>query len=501
MLRGSFWNGLSFLLPQVYVLIVSVAAARALGPVGMGQQSFISFVAISASQFFSAGMPSSLQRYVSDSMGRGRPDAVPSLLSWSVRIISISALAGGAVLVLVGFSRPEQRPAWLLASLVTALGVLHTVPTAFLAGLQRWREAATAGLVSGSVGTVATVAVLWAGGGITGMFAVEAMTAIINLAWTGHLAERAVKSAAPSAGPSDDLHRPILTYASIIWLGLVVSLIVWQRSEFFFLDRYATATEIALYSVPFAFVLAIKKLPDALANTITPAFSTLYGAEELGRIRSGYGRAMRFSLLASLPITTGMLAVGPTTLAVVYGSDYQGATPVLRILALGLPVLPLITLASALLNAVGRLAFALKVGGAAAVFNVALDVLLIGPHGARGAAVANLAAQLAGGIPLVAYAARWIGGVRFDVGALLRQALASLGAGSVGLMATSALGGASGLLVGISGGVLVFTVMLVLLRAIPADDGRWLEGMVGPRLGRLVSRMTHPAAHMENGVG
>ena len=43
-LHGSLWNTASRLIPQVYSLGISVAAARFLGPNGMGRQSFIAFI-------------------------------------------------------------------------------------------------------------------------------------------------------------------------------------------------------------------------------------------------------------------------------------------------------------------------------------------------------------------------------------------------------------------------------------------------------------------------
>ena len=72
----------------------------------------------------------------------------------------------------------------MLAAVATVLTMLHNVPSTALIGLQRWRAASVVGLVSGGISVAATVAASPSGGGITGMFAVEAAIATLSLAWT-----------------------------------------------------------------------------------------------------------------------------------------------------------------------------------------------------------------------------------------------------------------------------------------------------------------------------
>ena len=55
-LRGGFWNVASVLLPQIYLLVLSIVAARFLGPENMGRQSFIAFIALSATALFGGGI-------------------------------------------------------------------------------------------------------------------------------------------------------------------------------------------------------------------------------------------------------------------------------------------------------------------------------------------------------------------------------------------------------------------------------------------------------------
>jgi hypothetical protein len=150
----------------------------------MGQQSFIAFAQLSTVALLTAGLPFALMRQVGASMGEGRPAAVRRLVAWAWRLEIGAALAGGAILLAVSLTRTSLRSAWALAAIAASLAILHTVPSSVLIGLQRWRDASIVGLSTGGVGLVAAIAVLTAGGGITGLFAVEAVVAAGNLAWT-----------------------------------------------------------------------------------------------------------------------------------------------------------------------------------------------------------------------------------------------------------------------------------------------------------------------------
>src|SRR6185312_9154630 len=101
-LRGSFWNVASTILPQLFVLVMSVVAARFLGPEDMGRQSFIAFIALSATSLFGGGIAATLMRYVGEMLGGGRPGVARDLAGWGWGLASIWAAIGTAVMVGTG---------------------------------------------------------------------------------------------------------------------------------------------------------------------------------------------------------------------------------------------------------------------------------------------------------------------------------------------------------------------------------------------------------------
>ena len=190
--RGGLWKMLANALPQLYALVLSVVAARYLGPSGMGRQSFIAFVEATTITLLSGSFSLALMRYIGEAVGAGRAGSARWL---AVRILWIemaAALVGGGALVVIAALGGTPRDAWLLAALAVVSSIVATVPGAVLAGLQRWRDATIAGLTTGGVGVVATIVVLSLGGRITAMFAVEAIVTTIALLWTGALARGAL---------------------------------------------------------------------------------------------------------------------------------------------------------------------------------------------------------------------------------------------------------------------------------------------------------------------
>ena len=341
------------------------------------------------------------------------------------------------------------------------------------------------GLVTGLVGTGVVIAVLAAGGGITGMFAVEAGVSVVNLAWTGRLARRALVIEDETGGGTvaADLRRAVARAALVLSASEVLSLIVERRSEVLFLVHYSGDVQIALYSIVFSIVSALLQLPYAMAAAIGPAVATLFGAGSFERIRNGYGRAVRLQITAMMPLTALGLSVGPALLRLVYGSEYRGTRPILLVMMGAFPVMAASAAANALLTGLGKLRELLLARALAAAVDVGLAAVLVPAHAAVGAAVANVGAQIVLAAALLTSARRAIGSVRWEVGVLLRASLAGTAAGLAAWVSVYALGEGAGLAVGLVTALLAFTIVALALKVFAEDDAAWLEATVGSYFG------------------
>ena len=488
-LAGGVWTGISRFVPQIYTLAISIVAARILGPSGMGKQSFIGFVEATAIFAFTAGLPFTLSRYVARSLGAQRPHDVRLLLRWAWRIEAAGAIVAGATLVAVGLAGASPRSAWVLAGVAASFSILYAVPSTLLVAVRRWRQAAIIPMATGLLSTASTVIVLVAGGGIVGMFAVEAAVAAIGLAVVIRLSRAAMRHIADANAPAPSLDMAdVRRYTLIVSLTSALDYVVWRRTEFYFLAHYSTSAQIALYSIPFAAVTALARLPDPIARVVSPTVATLSGAGHDQRIRTGFGRAMRLLLFASLALTAGALALGPETLKLAYGSDYRDTSTVLLVLLIPFPLLPLLSLAAAVVMALGKLKVNALTMAFAALLNIGMDFALIPHHGAIGAAIANASAQVAGSVPMIVYAVMTVGRDALRPRFVVKAIAVASGTGGTAFAIQQSLPGAVGVSIGVVGGVLAFVVLARLLRVLPAADGAWLDETAGRRLRGWVGR-------------
>jgi O-antigen/teichoic acid export membrane protein len=487
--RGGIWTAASTVLPQFFTLAVSVMAARKLGPSGLGRQSFIAFVAASAISVFGFGLPVALMRTVGECLGAGRAAEARGLVVWAVRLSSFGATGALVAILVAALAGADPRTAWVLAGVTAALGVVTAIPGAALTGLQRWRDTSVVILVWSAIGAAGTILLLAAGGGVTSMIAAQLVTAAGILIGVTARAVRRLRSVAPAGTrPPRELKFTVLRNAVPAFAAAMLTLVVFRRSEFFFLQHWWNDRQTALYSVAFSAETTLVFLPQALAMVVSPAMATLLGAGRHDRIRSGYARSLRLLLIASLPIAAGAVALGPATVELVFGARFHGSRLPLLILLAPFPLVPLVTLSYSLAIGLGKIRFPLIVGLGSASLNIGLDLALIPAHAAVGAAVANACAQAATAVAAVAYGARLTAPVRWEARPLARAAIASALAGAAAFGAVAALRGAPGVVAGIAAGVAVFCACARLLRILPRDDAAWIDESFGSLLGGWLGR-------------
>jgi O-antigen/teichoic acid export membrane protein len=480
--RSSAWNLAANVLPQAYLVAISIAAARFLGPEQFGRQSFIAFVELSLVTLFVAGLATAVSRYVGAALGAKELGDVHVLARLSARIAWAAAALTTAIMVVFALVGSGPEAAWFFAAIFGAASVLQRERNAVLSGFQRWREVTLGGLAVGAVATVIVIAVLALGGGISGIFAVEACAGVALFAWTAILARRALRSLSPTRSDHAPTRR-MLRFAAYATIGVVLTLVVWRRSEFLFLDYYSTDTEIGFYSIAFAAAAAVLLLPLAVTGVLLPSLATLHGAEELARIRTGYARAARLLLIFTLPLIAAGMALGPLLIELVYGSSFGEAGTLLVILLIPAPLVVVGNLAAVVLAATERLLFPGVVGTIAATVNIALSFVLIPRYDSVGAAIANAIAQLVFATPAIVYVHRRVGGGDWMPASIGKAALSSVAGGFLAWGCASSVGGVAGLVLGLVLGGGVFLALARVLRVLSSDDATWLDRTVGGALG------------------
>jgi O-antigen/teichoic acid export membrane protein len=483
--RGSAWQTAGRLIPQAYTLVTSIVAAHVLGAAGVGRLSFILFVELTLVTLFTAGFPGALARFVAEAAGAGRPGAIRALASWFARFEAFGAFAGGAVLVVIALLGAEPQSAWFFAAIACSAGILQAIPSNVLVGLQRWREATIVGLVTGVLATIAKVSLLASGYGIPALLAVDAVVRTVNYLGSEILARWAMARAAARREPAPDLVQRAWRYGLVASASVLLTYIVWGRSEVFFLERFSDDVEIALYSLPFSAVTLLMFVPMSIGIAAGQAFAFLFGARKVDRIGNAYARSVRMLLLVVLPLTAVSMALGPLAFRVVFGSAFAGTRPVLLVMVSVLPIISAMYLATALLVGLGRLRMQVVAAGIAAVVDIGLALALVPPWGAVGAAFANAGAQTLAALLLVFAARRAVGKVELELPALARQVVVSVAAGLVATIPIAFLSDPVALAAGIVLFGLVFAGLSALAGIVSDRDADWLSTGLGGRIGGL----------------
>ncbi len=444
-----------------------------------------SWAALSLGYLWARGLPDAILRFAAEALGRGRPADVRSLARWSERLEVAVGFAGFLVLAAIGWGTDLAAP-WALAGFATAMGVMRSIPLSLMRALLDWRRSSLIGVISGAVTMVATVVVLAAGGGIAGMFAVEAVAGLGATVYARRYAVNRVRSLAEPVPVPPELRRRVTRYAWLATIQALFAYVVWQRSEFLLLDHFAPDAQIAMYSVAFGGVAVLVRLLQGFTAVVPGSVATLHGAGAVSRIRTGFGRGVRLLIVATLPVTLVSAAIGPATVQLVYGDDYHAAGQVLVVLLAAVPAAALYSLVFGLLQGLGQLPVILWASAAGTVADVLVALALVPDHGAIGAAYANGAAQVVAAAVLLVHTRRMLGDTGWAPGRAVRALLASSFAGAVGWLAVAALPDVLGVLLGGAAAVTAYAALVRPLRLLSEDDAQWLVRTAG-RFGRYVS--------------
>jgi O-antigen/teichoic acid export membrane protein len=493
-LRGGLWSAFSRFLPQTYTLVISVVAARELGPALMGEQSFIAFVESAAVIFVAGGLPVTIMRFVGAAGALDDGAAVRQVVRRTA--LAASVLGAAATLVLVMATQGQElRASWVLAAVTVGILVLHTVPANALRGLHHWGASTTPGLVTGALSVVAMVSLLVAGFGVTAMFATEAVAAAVNLLVVVLLLRRHSRRLGTGHDALARRPRRMLRFAVMQWATVSVSFIVTSRSEFFVLVHYAPAPTLAYYSIGVAAAQVLFLMVEAGSNAVTPTIAGLSALGARERVSAVFARGLRFLLYVGLPLTALSIVLAPHLIRLVYGPAYEGAVPVFTTVVVVLPVVAASYLSVAALSALGRLRAPLLWNSLAAVSDVLVAFWLVPGHAAVGAAVANTVARLIAAVPLTVLATRLLrvpaGTWRLAVRIAVTSALAAVAARAVlPLVPSPWLGTAT------SGMVFLVAYLGVgsVTRPLDRHDAAWVLAHAGETVARRTERLVRAMA-------
>ena len=372
------------------LLVAVVPITRELGPTGRGTLAFITVTAIVAATLARVGVTEATTVFCAQ-----RPRLRPALLTNLILSVTVAALAaaavvGGGLAVASGLRPPGlgDDELFILAAAMVASGLadagymfvlgcsrfrLHalvTVTTAWLYAAVITLTAVTTGL------TVASAAVIW----------------IVSQAVKAAVLLGAGARAEGLAAPDRRLLRESIAFGVRAWIGTLSSAFN-ERVDQILVALIASEAALGLYATAVNAFEILLYPAGAVATAILPLAARAYPADRAARVV----RAFRAVGLLTLTGTVAAAVLGPPLIPLVFGPAFDGSVePFLWLLpgAMGFVALAIFSNALVASSAPARSSAGPLVS---LVLGVVLDLVLIPPFGATGAAAAAAGGLLAGG--------------------------------------------------------------------------------------------------------
>lgn len=186
--------------------------------------------------------------------------------------------------------------------------------------------------------------------------------------------------------------REIIKKALPFGLSLAFSSIYFYIGSVI-LSKIRGDVEVAIYSVAYNLALAILFIPEVYSNVIYPVMSRYYKTSNENLILM-YKKSFKYLYIIGLPISAGLYFLADRVIVFFYGREYISSIIALQIISWFLFIKFINTLMGYSLASINRQDKRMLSQGSTAVFNIALNLILIPKMGYTGAAIATFITEI-----------------------------------------------------------------------------------------------------------
>jgi O-antigen/teichoic acid export membrane protein len=368
--------------------------ARALDPSGRGAIAFVTTASLLVGRVAKLGFPDAAT-LLAARRPADRRGLVTTLLTFSLTVPTLLA----ALTVVVVLTVPGAQPSGVTDTAVLAIGVaivgsgVADIFLGFLLGCQRYRAvplvAASSWLYAGLVSAAAVLGRL----DVT----VAAGSFAFSTVFGGVLLFAAATRGALPSRPDTDLAREALHYGVRAWPGSMAAAVNFRLDQIL-VAYMAGETALGIYATAVNVSELLLYLPNAAAVALTPATAAASRSVQVAATL----RAFRVVMVLTGVIAVPAAVLGPVLIPLVFGAPFEPSVmPFLFLLVGTFGWAGVSVFSGGLLAAAtpGRSAIGLVTS---LVTGLLLDLALIPPFGATGAAVAASAAFFAGAVATIA---------------------------------------------------------------------------------------------------
>ncbi len=391
--------------------IISIWVARQLGPDNYGIFTLVLWFNNTLMWAFGMGFAQAMTKFVAEYNEKGSTRDISAIVVFICKVELGLSLLGTVVLVFLRtpiadfFFNPNQSFLFFIAFLGLVPGILTSMLSSAIQGLQNFKYFLWANLLITPLSFCAKVFVLVQGYGATGLLFVMLIFSCVNTVfYLAVMKKEGVRFFTSPASLPRMLKKRIMKYNAGVFAILLCDKVVWDKSENFFLGRFCTAREVGFYNLGFNITQRIVSLlPMTFWQVLLPAMSGYFGGGHREKMKSVFYISTRYLAFFTIPICIGGMVLAYHIIHYFYGHEYIGAHRVMQILLFASMFSSLTSPGSAVLYAYEKHAFIYKFGAVLAVVNIILDILLIKTYGALGASVCYGVTTITGAIAGLLY--------------------------------------------------------------------------------------------------
>ena len=391
--KNSIWNLILFASYGLTGVFTSILIARYLGPEMMGEYSFIIWLIGIMVVFVGIGFPNTITKFISEFIGSKDEESAQAIYAKLIQVQFAAALL--ITLILIGIFYPSLSPIkkdyYLIAFLSLTPLCMSTFITSAFHGVQNFKITSMVGSVVNLLQLILVIVFILLNMGLKGLLAVPLISSIIHVLLLGKYSTFGITS--PFKIPKEYRSKIIKYTLRLYWI-VILSVIVWQKLEVFFLKIYSTSEEIAFYSIALNITMVMIGFTGLFSTVIFPVFSSYWGAGDGEGVKNIYNKSIKVIVIFYLPICIIVIAASKPIVSLMYSSDYLAVSPLLIILMVSSLFFALGVLLANLIQALNRAEIIVKYVTLLAAINIIFDLILIPKYGAVGAAIANSSVRI-----------------------------------------------------------------------------------------------------------
>jgi O-antigen/teichoic acid export membrane protein len=394
--RNSGWYGIEQVVGLLGGFVATVLIARTLGPYKNAPLVYVSYIANVASSLGGLGIPATTSKYMSEFMGMG--DRGTARYIYFRTLILQALLATVATASIVIWVLNSATADYRVASILIVLSIWPSMVNSISSMANMATENVATNLPASIISTLVyflaistSVVMHW---GVTGIgAALFLMRAIDFLVRFFPTLKRILGWETTHVQPAG-LRNRMISFAWQSVATMLVSLIVWERSELLLLKRFCPdVNQMSYYST--AFSMADRLLMGSIifsSATATTMF-VQYGRDK-SRLPLITASTFRYLALMAIPLHFIATSLAVPALLAIFGSKWAGAAAVATLAPLLCMPKAFIRPAQSILQSHERQSFVIWATVIAGIVDVGVAWSLVRAHGAVGACIGSGAAQV-----------------------------------------------------------------------------------------------------------